>query len=332
MAVSAHRPRPVAGRPLARRGRGAGGVFVFDLPAAAFAGAMPSDRDAEVRSLRWSPDRPWVASVDADGFLAVRDWPEGEVVEERRIDESVVESVRWLPDGKALLVATLGGAVRLWPLGGEPVDFAETHPEPVLALAVLPGGERLVSADALGNVWLWDIAARKRIENAWTKADDAVDTVAVNHAGDKVLVTGNGGILYIYDLVTPGEPVAHRSRQPADRRRGVEPGRFADRRGRYRGQPQGLVARRERADGDGPHLPGRAGRRRGRGGRRRRPSPPHALAARSSAVAIATSAGEVVVVAIDETAWLARARSVFGIAAPVEQTAPAGRWRRPRPS
>ena len=118
------------------------------------------------------------------GFLAVRDWLDGEIVEERRIDESVVESVRWLPDGKSLVVATLGGAVRLWPLGGEPVDFAELHPEPVQALAVLPGGERLVSADALGNVWLWDLAERKRIETAWPKADEAMDTVVVNNAGN----------------------------------------------------------------------------------------------------------------------------------------------------
>ena len=44
----------------------------------------------------------------------------------------------------------------------------------------------------------------------------------------------------------------------------------------------------------------------------------------SDAVAIATSAGEVVVVAIDETAWLARARGVFGIAAPVELSCAGG--------
>ena len=44
----------------------------------------------------------------------------------------------------------------------------------------------------------------------------------------------------------------------------------------------------------------------------------------ADAVAIATAAGEVVVVTLDEAAWLARARSVFGLSAPVEQSAPAG--------
>jgi hypothetical protein len=44
----------------------------------------------------------------------------------------------------------------------------------------------------------------------------------------------------------------------------------------------------------------------------------------SSSVAVATAAGEVVVVTIDQAAWLARARSVFGLTAPVEQSAPTG--------
>ena len=232
-------------------------------------------------------------------------------------------SIRWMPDGKALLVATLGGAVRLWPLGGEPVDFAETHPEPVLALAVLPGGERLVSADALGNVWLWDIAARKRIENAWTKADDAVDTVAVNHAGSKVLVTGNGGILYIYDLVTPGEPVRIDlgSRQIDGAAWSPDDSLIAavDTEGNLKVWSLALneLMVTARIYRNGP--PAADGEEEDKGGHLRRmlwlPDRP--------AVAIATSAGEIVVVTLDPAAWLSRARSVFGIAAPIEQTAPA---------
>lgn len=303
-------------------GGGDGGIFVFDLPAKALAGAMPSDHGAEVRSLRWSPDRPWIASVDADGFLAVRNWPDGETVEERRIDESVVESVRWLPDGKALLVATLGGAVRLWPLGGEPVDFAELHPEPVLALAVLPGGERVASADALGNVWLWDVAARKRIENAWEKADQAMDTVALNNAGDKLLVTGNGGILYVYDIANPGPPerIDLGSRQIDGAAWSPDDSLIAavDTEGNLKvwslaGNELMVTARIYRTAPAGVDGVEEAG-----GHLRRMLWLPD-----SSSVAIATQRGEVVVAAIDQAAWLARARSVFGIAAPVEQSSPA---------
>jgi WD40 repeat protein len=305
-------------------GGGDGGIFVFDLPAKTLAGAMPSTREAEIRSLRWNPERPWIAAVDADGFLAVRDWPEGEVVEERRIDESVVESVRWLPDGKALAVATLGGAVRLWPLGGEPVDFDGLHPEPVLALAVLPGGERLVSADALGNVWLWDIAARKRIENGWTKADAAVDTIVIDNAGTRLLVTGNGGILYIYDIANPGAPqrIDLGSRQIDGAAWSPDGSLIAavDTEGNLKvwSLAEGKLMVTARIYRTGP--PGADPAEEDEGGHLRR----MLWVPDSTSVAIATSAGEVVVVAIDEAAWLARARAVFGIAAPVEQSAAGG--------
>jgi hypothetical protein len=214
--------------------------------------------------------------------------------------------------------------VRLWPLGGEPVDFDGLHPEPVLALAVLPGGERLVSADALGNVWLWDIAARSRIENAWVKADEAMDTVAVNNAGDKVLVTGNGGILYVYDLVTPGEPlrIDLGSRQSDGGAWSPDDSLIAavDTEGNLKvwSLPESELMVTARVYRTAPA--GAEGAEEDEGGHLRRILWLPGL----SSVAVATAAGEVVVVAIDQAAWLARARSVFGLATPVEQSAPAG--------
>ena len=305
------------GRLLAAGGD-AGSVAVFDMTAKAPAGVLSSGREAEVRSLRWSPDKPWLAAVDEDGFLTVRDWPEGELVEERRIDESVVESVRWTPDGKALLVATLGGAVRIWPLGGAPADFDGLHPEPVLALALLPDGKRVVSTDALGNVWLWDIAARTRIETSWTPADAAVDTAVVSNGGRRLLVAGNGGVLYLYDLETPGAPVRidTGARQidgaawspddakvaAVDTDGNLKVYSVAD--GRLWAAAQ-IYPTGAGDDDDGAHL-------------RRMLWLPG-----SSAVAIATSAGEVAVVTLDQPAWLARARSVFGLPEPVVKAAPA---------
>jgi WD40 repeat protein len=301
-------------------GSGEGTVFVFDLPALAFDRAIPNSREAEIRSLRWHPSRPWFADVDADGFLAVRSWPDGEAVEEFRLDEALVETIRWLPDGNSIVAATLGGEVRLWPLGGEPVDFNAVHLEPVLGLAVLPAGDRLLSSDAAGNLWLWDIATRERIVTAWPKADAAVDTVAVSHSGRKVLVTGNGGILYIYDLETPGEPVR------------IDLGsRQID--GAVWSPDDSLIAAVD-TDGnlkvwsfaDGGLLAwvkvyptgGRSADDRDPAGHLRR----MLWLPDRQAVAIATSAGAVVIVTHDPAAWLARARSVFGLPPAAEPTPP----------
>ena len=296
-----------------------GTIAIFDMTTGAPAGILASGREAEVRSLRWSPDKPWLAAVDEDGFLAVRDWPEGEVVEERRIDESIVEAVRWTPDGKALLVATLGGAVRIWPLGGAPADFDGLHPEPVLALAVLPDGKRVVSTDALGNVWLWDIAARKRIDTNWTPADAAVDTAAVSNGGKRLLVAGNGGVLYLYDLETPGAPVRidTGARQIDGAAWSPDDAQVAA------VDTEGNLKVYTVADGrlwaTAQIYPPDAGDEETGAHLRRMLWLPG-----SSSVAIATAAGEVAVVVLDQAAWLARARSVFGLPEPVVKMAPAG--------
>ena len=309
------------GRWLASGGDG-GAVFVWDLPARSFAAAVPTGRQGEVRSLRWSPDRPWLAAVDDGGFAVVRDWPEGEVVEERRIDESVVEAVRWMPDGKALVVGTLGGAIRFWPLGGAPVDFEGTHPEPVQALAVLPGGERLVSADALGNVWLWDIAARRRIENGWPGAGEALDIAAVDHAGTRVLVAGNGGVVHVYDLAGSAEPlrIDLGSRQIDGAAWSPDDSRIAavDTEGNLKvwSLAEGRLTVSARVYGGGADPEDEEEEI---GGHLRR----MAWLPDSASVAVATAAGEVVVVTLDEAAWLARARAVFGLPDPVETVAAA---------
>ena len=152
------------------------------------------------------------------------------------------------------------------------------------------------------------------------KADAAVDTIVVDHAGTRLLVTGNGGILYVYDIANPGAPqrIDLGSRQidgaawsPDDslvaavdtegnlKVWSLSEGKLMATARIYRTPPAGT----DGEDDEGGHL-------------RRMLWLPD-----SSAVAIATAAGEVVVVAIDEAAWLTRARSVFGVAAPVGEGA-----------
>ncbi len=295
-------------------GSGDGTIFVWDLPGLAFNGTMPEPRSAEIRSVRWHPTKPWLAAADADGTVTIRGWPEGALIEQRRLDESVIDAARWLPDGNAMIAGTLAGGIRWWPLGGKPVDFAGAHPEAVLGLAVLPGGKQVASSDALGNLWLWDIAARKRVDIAWPPAAKAVDVVLVSHSGKKILAAGNGGILDLYDTDNPGEPVRIDldSRQIDGAAWSNDDSLIAavDTEGNLKVwslvEERMLVSVRIYAAGDS-----------GQAGQLRRmlwlPDRP--------AVAIASSAGEVVIVTIDAAAWLARARSVFGIAA-TEQSTP----------
>jgi WD40 repeat protein len=187
-------------------GNDEGGVAVWDLESNRLSKALPVSK-AEIRSLRWHATKPWIAAADEDGWVTVLSFPDGEVVEDRQVDVNVIDVVRWLPGGNGLVAGTLGGAIRLWPLGGQVVDFNGTHPEPVLALAVMPETDRLLSTDAEGNLWLWDLKTRERIAMAWAPAGLAVDALSVSHDGNLVLTAGNDGVLHIYQLDSPGEPI-----------------------------------------------------------------------------------------------------------------------------
>ncbi|MCP4383687.1 MAG: TIR domain-containing protein [Hyphomicrobiales bacterium] len=187
-------------------GTSTGAVVVWQVDATASAETLQGPSGAEIRSVRWHPTKPWIAAADEEGRVVVWDRNTNDLIDEHAVDTSVIEAIRWLPDGKGIVAATLGGEVRLWILGGETVDFSDVHPEPVLGLAVVPEAARLLSVDAAGNLWLWDLETRVRIPMDWAQTGEAVDILAVSHDGKNVLAAGNGGVLFLYRLDASGDP------------------------------------------------------------------------------------------------------------------------------
>ena len=208
----------------------------------------------------------------------------------------------------------------MWPLGGQTVDFKTVHPEAVLGLTVVPGKSRLLSTDANGNLWLWDMKTRERIPMDWPPANTAVDILALDHGGMHVLTAGNGGVVYLYTLDKPGAPQR------------IDLGSAQIDGAAWSPDDKQIAA----VDTDGYlKVWSLANNAMFVSVRLRGPEPPDAetgigpfghlrhmlwLPGRQ-AVAIATSSGKVVIVAIDPAAWTARVRSVF----PAKQAPTGGR-------
>ena len=302
-------------------GTGAGTVAVWDRQSGGLAKMLSAAGMGEIHALRWHPDKPWIAAADETGRIVVWTWPDGAVIADRNVGEGAVEAIRWLPDGNALVTGTIGGTVRLWPLGGAPVDFNAVHPEAVLGLALVPGKDRLLSTDSNGNLWLWDLKTRDRIAMDWAPADKAVDILAIDHGGRRALTAGNGGLLYLYTLDEPGAPqridlgstqIEGAAWSPDDRMIAAV-------------DNDGMLKVWSLAD-DALSVSVRL----------RGPEPPAADTGTGpfgqlhrmvwlpdrQAIAIATSSGKVVVATLDPAAWIARARAVFA-AGPATQAAPA---------
>ncbi|MET0668233.1 MAG: WD40 repeat domain-containing protein, partial [Methyloceanibacter sp.] len=206
--------RPVAGRPALtdldvssdRKWLAAsdvkGGIALGDLKTLSPLRALPPLRDAEIMSVRWHPTEPRLAQSDKKGWLAIRPAEEGPAPQEIKIDENgnTVDVVRWLPDGKSVVAGLFGGEIKEWNPASEPVTFAERHPDAVQGLAIDAQAGRLYSSDSLGNLWSWDIAARKRLAE-FPASGEAQDSIDLTQDGKTALAAGNGVHAFLYDLV-----------------------------------------------------------------------------------------------------------------------------------
>ena len=181
----------------------AGGIELLDLKSLAFVGSLPPLRPAEIRSLQWHPSKPLLAQTDKVGWLAIRPLAEEQQPVELKIDQNgnTVDVVRWLPGGSSVAVGLFGGEIKEWRPDGEPVAFDARHPDAVLGLAVDPHTDRLFSSDFVGNLWAWDLKTRKQLFDL-QPVGAAQDVIDLSDEGRIALTAGNGGKVTLYDIKT----------------------------------------------------------------------------------------------------------------------------------
>jgi WD40 repeat protein len=163
--------------------------------------SLPSLRGAEIRSLQWHPSKSWLVQTDKAGWLAIRSLNQDQQPDEIKIDPNgnTVDIARWLPDGRSIAVGLFGGEVKEWRAGEEPVAFDARHPDAVQGLAVDPSTGRLYSSDSFGNLWVWDIKTRKKLFEL-PPVGEAQDVIDLSAGGRIALTAGNGGKVTLYDV------------------------------------------------------------------------------------------------------------------------------------
>jgi WD40 repeat protein len=178
-----------------------GRIWLWDLKSLAFVRALPPLRPAEIRSLQWHPSKPLLAQTDKVGWLAIRSLRDDQPPDEIKIDSSgnPVDVVRWLSGGDSVAVGLFDGEVMEWRPGGKPVAFDARHPDAVQGLAVEPRTNRLYSSDSLGNLWAWDLNRRKWLLDL-PPVGAAQDVIDLSEEGRIALTAGNGDKVTLYDL------------------------------------------------------------------------------------------------------------------------------------
>lgn len=187
-----------------------GSVHIWSLPPRSGSASLHV-LDAAIEVLAWSPRGSAIAAGDRDGHVAIRNWPDDGTAIELATEPSM-SALRWKPDGSGIFTAgSVDGSIAAVPLrGGATVKFERGPDDAVLGLGVDPGGNRLLSTDALGKVGQWSIATRKMI-GALRASGASRDTAAYGHDGRRFLVAGNSGEVLVYDSADEKEPIRCRS-------------------------------------------------------------------------------------------------------------------------
>ena len=113
--------------------------------------------------------------------------------------------------GTALLTGDDRGGLVYWPIGEESIEGIrlEGHRDAINAVAYSPDGTRAASADAAGNVMMWNLVERTRVGEVM-KHPRAVNGLAFSPDGYQLATIGDDSRVRLFDVVTQtriGDPM-----------------------------------------------------------------------------------------------------------------------------
>ncbi|MET9469041.1 NB-ARC domain-containing protein [Streptomyces sp. NPDC006544] len=153
-------------------------------------------------SLCFAPDGSWLARGATNGDVSIGDAGSGTYrsLSAVRHWQSAVNALDVAPDGSRLATAA-GQAVRLWnPVSGELLADLETQSE-AHAVLLFADGSCLVTGEANGDVWIWDLFSRTRTVRLHG-GRGAVLALSLTSDGRWLFGAGHDGTVRLWDART----------------------------------------------------------------------------------------------------------------------------------
>jgi WD40 repeat protein len=148
-----------------------------------------------------SPTGKQIATCGGDGRVVLRDLATGKALRTFEGHAKAVRAIAFLPDGRRVVSAGLDAAIRVSDLAGGPAR-SWTAPAPIQAMAVSPGGKRVLTGDAAGGIRLWDTETGETIIH-FSGHEKQVTAVAFTSDGKSAVSGGSDGTVRFWDLPSP---------------------------------------------------------------------------------------------------------------------------------
>ena len=178
-----------------------GRVRTLEVPEAGGRRSMTS------RIVAFSPDGRSLAVGDSEGLVEVRDVANAPGRLDVLAGDRAIEAMAWSPDGKALVLASAAGGLRIWEPGKGRVLVLSRSGTPHAALAWSPDGRTIASAGSDGIIRPWD-AATGAGRPGIRSHECCISGLAFLPGGATVAAASIDGPTRMWDLDTGKEQVA----------------------------------------------------------------------------------------------------------------------------
>ncbi|MEM7230627.1 MAG: protein kinase, partial [Planctomycetota bacterium] len=158
------------------------------------------ERSVTLHSLAWHPEKPYLIAGSALGEVILWDVDLKKLILERDAHESLINQVRWSPDGKQFGVASRDRTASIWDLSiGRKRRVLSGHTHYVTDISWSPDGTRIATSSEDSSIKFWDANPERENRPLDGPQNTVVRYFEWSPDGKKIATGDNAGAIRVWN-------------------------------------------------------------------------------------------------------------------------------------